>query len=33
MAGEQADIGERVQTSSYKINVFFGSNVQNGDGS
>ena len=25
------DLGERLQTSSYKVNEFWGSNVQNGD--
>ena len=28
---EKRDAGQRVQTSSYKINKFWGSNVQHGD--
>ena len=29
--GKRGDIGQMVQTSSYKINKFWGSNVQHGD--
>lgn len=29
--GKQGDVGQRVQSSSYKMNEFLGSNVQDGD--
>ena len=29
--GEMGDVGQRVETSSYAMNKFWGSNVQQGD--
>ena len=29
--GEWEDVGQRVQTCSYKMNKFWGSNIQHGD--